>query len=207
MEIFNILKPDMIKDKEALSFYFEYMEMKFGINITKMYYIQDWIAISRIIYEMDVCNLKLSSEEIKQRRKQILITILGYYMYYKNQQAIINLYNVDIKNPNILNQLSTFKKELRKRYVINTDKYYLKILNTSEIDFSLPLKLINLQNVKTETVIIPFSEEFNDPNYDMIFFNRIHFPDPNIGAIQNELRILNQNNIFDEDNLVGRLIR
>lgn len=207
MEVFNILKPDMIRNKEAMNFYFDYMLNRFGIDITKMYYIQDWILISKKIYELDVCDSKLLSQDIIEKRKKLLITILGYYLYYKNQQAIISLYSVDIKKPYILNQLSAFKKELRNRYVLNTDRYYLRILNLSEINLELPLKSINLQDIQTETIIVPSSEYFDNPNYDMVFFNKIHFPDPNIETIQKELRILRENDIFNEESFVRRLVK
>lgn len=207
MEVFNILKPDMIRNKEALNFYFDYMLNRFGIDIKKMYYIQDWVSISKKIYELDACDSNLLSQDIIEKRKKLLITILGYYLYYKNQQAIISLYSVDIEKPNILNQLRFFKKELRNRYVLNTDRYYLRILNLSEINLELPLKLIDLQNIETETIIVPSSEYFDNPNYDMVFFNKIHFPDPNIETVQKELKILRENDIFNEESFVRRLTK
>lgn len=207
MEVFNILKPDMIRNKEALNFYFDYMLNRFGIDIKKMYYIQDWVSISKKIYELDACDSNLLSQDIIEKRKKLLITILGYYLYYKNQQAIISLYSVDIEKPNILNQLRSFKKELRNRYVLNTDRYYLRILNLSEINLELPLKLIDLQNIETETIIVPSSEYFDNPNYDMVFFNKIHFPDPNIETVQKELKILRENDIFNEESFVRRLTK
>lgn len=207
MEVFNILKPDMIRNKEALNFYFDYMLNGFGIDIKKMYYIQDWVSISKKIYELDACDSNLLSQDIIEKRKKLLITILGYYLYYKNQQAIISLYSVDIEKPNILNQLRSFKKELRNRYVLNTDRYYLRILNLSEINLELPLKLIDLQNIETETIIVPSSEYFDNPNYDMVFFNKIHFPDPNIETVQKELKILRENDIFNEESFVRRLTK
>lgn len=207
MEVFNILKPDMIRNKEALNFYFDYMLNRFGIDIKKMYYIQDWVSISKKIYELDACDSNLLSQDIIEKRKKLLITILGYYLYYKNQQAIISLYSVDIEKPNILNQLRSFKKELRNRYVLNTDRYYLRILNLSEINLELPLKLIDLQNIETETIIVPSSEYFDNPNYDMVFFNKIHFPDPNIETVQKELKILRENDLFNEESFVRRLTK
>ena len=207
MEVFNILKPDMIRNKEALNFYFDYMLNRFGIDIKKMYYIQDWVSISKKIYELDACDSNLLSQDIIEKRKKLLITILGYYLYYKNQQAIISLYSVDIEKPNILNQLRSFKKELRNRYVLNTDRYYLRILNLSEINLELPLKLIDLQNIETETIIVPSSEYFDNPNDDMVFFNKIHFPDPNIETVQKELKILRENDIFNEESFVRRLTK
>lgn len=207
MEVFNILKPDMIRNKGALNFYFDYMLNRFGIDIKKMYYIQDWVSISKKIYELDACDSNLLSQDIIEKRKKLLITILGYYLYYKNQQAIISLYSVDIEKPNILNQLRSFKKELRNRYVLNTDRYYLRILNLSEINLELPLKLIDLQNIETETIIVPSSEYFDNPNYDMVFFNKIHFPDPNIETVQKELKILRENDIFNEESFVRRLTK
>ena len=207
MEIFNILKPDMIQDKESLNFYFNYMKNEFGINITNMYYIRDWITISKKIYELDIHNSNLLLENAIEKRKKLLITILGYYLYYKNNEAIISLYNVDTNNPCILNQLSAFKKELRKRYVLNTERYYLRILNLSEINFELPLMSIDLNSIETESIVVPSSSDFDNPNYDMVFFNRIHFPDPTIEAIQKELCVLNNNDIFDEKNMVRRLIK
>lgn len=204
MELYNIIKPDMICDEEALNFYFSFMKSEFGININKMYYLDDWVYISKLIYELDLCNMNLNSEEIIKKRKKLLTTILGYYLFYKNKCAVISLFDVDLQKKDILKDLDFLKKELRKRFVLKTDKYYLKILNRSEIDYSLPLTSINLDNIKVESVVVHSCEDFNDPNYEMIFFNKLHFPDPDVCYINKELGAIKQTNLFKEQKCAMR---
>lgn len=204
MELYNIIKPDMICDEEALDYYFRLMKSDFGINVNKMYYLDDWIYISKLIYELDLCNMHLDSETIIQKRKQLLTTILGYYLFYRNKYAVISIFDVDLEQKDILKDLECLKKELRRRFVLKTDKYYLKILNESEIDYSLPLTSINLDNIKVASVVVDSCQEFNNPDYQMIFFNKLHFPDPDVCYINKELCAIKETNLFKEQKCAMR---
>jgi hypothetical protein len=86
--------------------------------------------------------------------------------------------------------LAIFKKKLRKIYVSSTDKYYLKILNSIELDYTQPLNTIHLETILVQTVVIPFNQEWNNSEYNMVFFNKLHFPEPTISSIQNEICLI-----------------
>ena len=207
MEMFNILKPDIINDEKALEFYFKNLQNKFGINDYTLYRIDNWVYISRLIYELDVSNKLDNVELVRAKRKQLLITILGYYIYYKNKSAFMNIYKIADENTcQLLKELNILKKDLRKKYVLNTDKYYLKILNQDEIDFDLPLKSIDLDNIQTKVLSVPYWKEISNPKYNMIFFNKVHFPDPNVEEIRTEINILRENGVFSKNNLVRRVL-
>lgn len=205
MELFNILKPDILNDQEALEFYFTNMKKRFNISDISLFQIDNWIEISKLIYEQDFNSSNLNEEDILKKRKQILTTILGYYIYYQNAQAYLSLYNINNVDENVLKSLSIFKKELRKNFVLNTNKYYLKILNSYDIDYSLSLSSIDLANIDTKTVVIPPWQEFTGIDYQMIFFNKIHFPNPYFSDIFTELQIIEQNDILNENKLVRRI--
>lgn len=205
MKMFNIIKPDMINDDESIDYYLNFMNLN-GITFNNSYYLNNWIETSKLIYEIDN-NSNLSDQEKITKRKKTLVTIMGYNLFYKNMPAIINIFDLNPTQQNVLNKMALFKKELRAKYVINTDKYYLKILNESEIDFSQPLQCIDIDRIQTQLILVPFNEEFSQPHYDMVFFNKIHVPDPNISIIRKEFDIINCNNVFDNKTLVRSLKR
>jgi len=202
MYLFNIIKPDMVNDTESMEFYIHYLKYKLNIEIDKMYYLADWPSVAQKLYDLDLKNCDLDSEIIKKR--QLLTTILGYYIRFSNEPAMVSLYYLDKIDKNDLIQLSNLKKELRRRYVINNDKYYIKILNESIIDYSRPLSKIDLKTLETDIVRVPFDTEFSVPGYNMVFFNKLHFPDPDISVINRESVFLNSINAFDEKRLVKR---
>ena len=74
------------------------------------------------------------------------------------------------------------------------------------IDFDSPLKSINLDNIQTKVLSVPYWEEILNPKYNMIFFNKIHFPDPNIEEVRKEIDILRENGVVSKNNLVRRVL-
>lgn len=206
MKAFNIIKPDMIEDEESTKYYFSFLKNEMKIDTITQYKINDWVSLSKKLYEMDLINGDDTIENIVMRRKQLLTTILGYYMCFNNKYATANVFDIGITNIELkLNQLSKFKKILRKKYVYDTDKYYLKILNMSDIDLENSLEQINLGLIKSDLVTLPANTEFNEENYNMIFFNKIHFPDPDIEKIKSELNLLNENGVFNKSNFMRKL--
>lgn len=205
MKLFNIIKPDMLADKESLRFYIEHMKKYFNIDIQEMYYIKDWVRIAKLIYELDLQTTQKIPEKIIEKRKQLLVTILGYHTYYKDQNALVALYNAPTNRENILQELNTFKKELREIFVNRTDKHYIRIINEFEIDYCLPLEAIDLSMIQTEITVVPYHIELLDSSLKMAFFNRLHFPNSNIEEITNELTLLRNQGILEEKNRVKRL--
>lgn len=202
MELFNIIKPDMVNDSESFEFYMNYMRFKLNIEIDSMFYLLDWPSVAQTLYDLDFNIASVYSDNQVMKRKQLFTTILGYYLYYYNQPAIISLFHIDNVEEYNLQQLVSLKKELRQRYVVNSDKYYIRILNESIIDYSKPFNTIDLGRVETDVVRIPSSQDFFNPDYNMVFFNKLHFPDPDIIAINREKMYLHSIGAFDEKKLV-----
>lgn len=205
MEVFNIFKPDMISDKEALKYYFNYMEKDLKIKEQQLYKISNWTMLSKEMYEKDLKEQQLDLEEELIKRKQLLTTILGYHLFYRNEMAAVNLYKLEKNDINLtLYKLSAFKKELRKRFVYDTDKFYLKITNWSDIDIKAPLNQIDLDLIKSSYLTLPSTRNFDNPDYSMIFFNKLHFPNPNVESIERELEILRTHGIISENNILKK---
>lgn len=201
MEVFNIIKPDMLNDLESFDYYLNTMQERFKINIEHLYIIPDWIKIAKLIYESDLQSSELNSEKLIEKRRELLITILGYNLYFKNQKAAVALYNIPINKKEVLEELTKFKKELRKKYVYQSAKHYIKIQNESEINYNMPLEDIDISKIKIETKTFPGeSDELQDEEFKMAFFNRLHFPDANVESISRELKILRSQGIIPEYN-------
>ena len=81
MEGFYLLKPDMLRDKETIKYYLEYVNSNKYISMQNFYVIDDWITLSKILYEPDSNNLLIN--ELKKIRKQLLATIKGYDIFHK----------------------------------------------------------------------------------------------------------------------------
>lgn len=207
MKAFNIFKPDMIIDKEALRYYFNYLEKELKIETQQLYKISNWTSLCKTLYEDDLKDQNLGKEQEMIKRKQLLITILGYHLFYKNKMAAVNLYELDMNNLDlVLFKLNAFKKELRKKYVYDTDKYYLKILNWSDVDIEKPLNQIDLNLIRTKHIIVPSTANIKESEYSMIFFNKLHFPNPNVESLGKELKLLKASGVIEKDNILKKEI-
>lgn len=204
MLAFNIIKPDMLDNKDSLNFYFDYMNSNFDIDEVRLYEITNWTELAKQIYELEV-EKSITTIEKLQKRKQILTTILGYHIYFPKNTAMLSIYNVEDDNLKTLEELTKFKKSLRKNYVYNTDKYYLRIKNEKIVDYSKPLQSVNLNSISTDNLVIPNNQDLNDDSFSMIYFNKLHFPDPNITVINSELDVLKRNDIINIKKLVRRM--
>lgn len=203
MIITNILKPDILVNKESLNYYFTNIINMENVDNIKLYNINNWTKIASLIYEYDVINNK----NFLEQRKKILTSILGYYHLYAENKGIAVIF--DLKNINInftLEKLYKLKKEIRKIYVNNTDLYYLKFLNENIINFNKPLYDINLSEIKIDIKKFSHDNPYENPLYNMIFFNQIHSPNPfNLDENEKNYEILKCQNIICEKNLVKEL--
>lgn len=201
MVVFNIIKPDMINHSESISYYFDFVNSNFDSSSMDTYLISNWVELAKKIYELEVEKQTTSIEKLK-KTKEILTTILGYSHFYKENNALLNIYDVPSRSIEALDNLVMFKKDLRKKYVYNTDKYYIKTVNFNESNYQKPLSMIDINNIKLETLKIPFNQTFDDENFRMIYFNKLHFPDPDPIVISKELKILEELGILDNKNKI-----
>ena len=70
----------MLDHYDSMKFYFDYINSKFDNNVN-LYKIRSWTEISKQIYELEVSNISTDIEKLK-RRKELLVSILGYHIYY-----------------------------------------------------------------------------------------------------------------------------
>lgn len=206
MLVFNIIKPDMLKHDESLSFYHNHINSIIGSDNIEYYEINNWTELSKRIYELEV---NKQEEEIlkEQRRKELLTTILGYNIYYPENKAMLALYDINGFALEKLYELEMLKKEIRKRFVYNTDKYFLKTKSDYLINFSEKLNEIDQSLVSADVIVIPNEQDVNDTSYLLIHFNKIHLPDIDISSIYEELQILKEQEIISSKNLVKKLRR
>ena len=194
MLVFYLLKPDILDDKASLDYYYKYLESQ-NLKIYDEYTINNWINLSKLLYEPYNIN---DIEKLKIIRKQMITTIKGYQMFY-DDKAIISILEAD---KNKLQELYNFKKDLRKRFVYNNDKYYLVF----EEDIPLDKKIcdIDIENIKCKAIVVPNNVDINEGN--MIYFNKIHFPDPTVEAINRDLKIIEENGVVDNNKVKRKII-
>ncbi|HIR58665.1 MAG TPA: hypothetical protein IAB38_01305 [Candidatus Onthousia excrementipullorum] len=204
MNVINIIKPDALNNEVSLRYYFKNVINIENIKSIKLYYMDNWTKIASMIYEYDVM---MSSGNCLELRKKLLTSIMGYYHIYPKNNGIVVLFNInDINNDNIttsLQKLYQLKKDIRKKYVSNTDLYYLKFLNEDDITFDKPLYDIDLSGLKVDIKKFPANFPYDDPAYKMIFFNQIHGPNPNsLDEIKHSVKILNNEDVINEKRLM-----
>lgn len=201
MNTFNILKPDALEHEAALSYYFANIITLDGINSIKLYFLDNWTEIASLIYEYDV--VKSSEDKIKLRKK-LLTSIIGYYHVYTKNIGIVVFFDIaDDSIYSTLQKLHLLKKNVRKDFVNNNDLYYLKFLNQDNTIFNNPLYNISLSELQVDIKRFPSNAPYNNPEYNMIFFNHIHGPDPNsLEEIEHNLKILHDANVIHEEKLI-----
>lgn len=183
MLAFYLLKPDILKDEVALNYCYQFL-YDYNIEIKGEYLISNWIDVSKRLYEPEN---ETNIDKIKLLRKQMITTIKGYQISYPDEAMVIVI-EVD---ENMLPLLFNFKKELRKKFVYNEKKVYLLFHN--ELPLDKKLVDIDIENIKCSSIIVP--EIINKEGYNLVYFNKIHFPDPTKEAVNRDMKILEENGV------------
>ena len=186
MRAFYLFKPDILNDIEALNYCYSFLNNQ-GIEIKGEYLINNWIDISKLLYEP---SNETDIDKIKLLRKQMLTTIKGYQIAYKDE-AIVIIIEVEEE---LLPLLFNFKKELRKKYVYGEEKMYLLFEN--ELPLDNKLSDINLEKIKCTSILVP--KLIDIQGYNLVYFNKIHFPDPTKAAVNRDLRIIEEHGNLEE---------
>ena len=181
---FYLLKPDIFENKDALDYYYNFLKTK-NIEIQGEYDVNSWMGLSKILYEP---YNEFDIEKLKTLRKQMIVTIKGYQLFYPDI-AMVNTFDV---NENILPSLYNFKKELRKKYVYGDEKYYLSF--EEEIPVDMEIKEVDIERLRCKTLIVP--KPIIKEGYDMVFFNMIHFPDPYKECLERDMNVLRENKVL-----------
>ena len=194
MLAFYLLKPDILKDEVALNYCYDFLNEQ-GIIIKGEYLINNWIDISKRLYEPDN---ELDNDRIRLLRKQMITTIKGYQLTYPDIAMVI-LIEVDEE---MLPMLFKFKKDLRKKFVYNEKKLYLLFQH----DLPLDKKIIDIdiESIKCSSIIVP--EIINKDGYNLVYFNKIHFPDPTIEAVNRDLKIIEENGDIEKTKVKRKVL-
>lgn len=201
MNTINILKPDAFVDEASLRFYFSRIMDIEDINSIELYYMSNWTRIATMIYEYDVINSNNAALKI---RKDFLTSIMGYYHIYPKNSGLVVLFDIrDDKIDVSLQKLHLLKKELRKKFVSNTDLYYLRFLTGEEISFDKPMCYINLSELEVDIKRFPHNCPYDNQQYRMIFFNKVHGPNPdNLEEIKHSVKVLKDEGVISKKSLM-----
>lgn len=187
MKAFFILKPDALERCDVIKTYQDIMNSEKYIRSRQQYLINSWVDLSCQLYDPD--ELTLSKEELIKIRRQMITTIKAYDYLYPNKSAVLDLFDIP-DDLQVLKRLETIKYQIRKQFVMNTDKNYFKFLNLLKEDLLQPLKNIDIRSLKIEHVRVGCNEEITDDYYWMAYLNCLHFPDPNSISIARDLKII-----------------
>lgn len=199
---FYIFKPDMVLSKESIAYYISEMKKNNNVDILEFYNIEDWTKLSKVLYEPDDRSITLN--ELKELRKRMLTTIKGYQEFYSNTNAILNI--IEIKDCNRLQELYDFKKELRKKFVYNERKVYLKFNNLTDEILENKLENCNVEEINCKYEMCDVNQIPSNQEFNLIYFNKIHFPDPQTTLIKRDLKLIKEAGIIKPKNLIKNFI-
>ena len=91
MKVFYILKPDMLRNRDALKYYENGVLDSLFVHEAEFFYIRDWAEFSKLLYDQDD---NLTLDELKEKRKKVLTTILGYKKYFEGESAVLNTFEI-----------------------------------------------------------------------------------------------------------------
>lgn len=201
MKVFYILKPDMLRNRDALKYYENGVLDSLFVHDAEFFYIREWTEFSKMLYDQDE---NLTLEQLKDKRKKVLTTILGYIKYFNGESAVLNTFNIP-DDEKCLKELFDFKKRLRKLFVYGTDQHFVSISNSDIISFQNKIITYDLDELDLEYRILPSNAVMDDERFGMIFFNKIHFPDPDSVSLKKDLELLREYGVFEEKNKILRL--
>lgn len=193
MKAFYILKPDAIERPEVLKAYETIINSEGYIKNRNQYLIDSWVDLSCKLYEP--IDKNISKRSLLELKKQLLTTIKCYDYLYQDKKAVIDIFDIpdDIE---ILKRLEKLKYLIRKEYVLNTDKNYIKFLNLSKEDLLKELKDIDIRNLNISHVRVNYDENIDARGYNLAYLNCIHISDPNEVSIGRDLDIIESSNVL-----------
>ena len=186
MKAFYLLKPDMLDKEYFFKQYLAMIENSPFLKSEGIYNVGNWVELSKRLY--DVYENEYRGIPNDEWRKKMLITIMGYYKYYKDEDALVDVIEVDESN---LERMDNLKREYRKLYVYNREKYFISIENEDKINYNKNIIDINLDNIKADYFeMLEANNIISVDGYKLILFNKIHFPDPTVKDIERDQEII-----------------
>lgn len=201
MKVFYILKPDMLRNRDALKYYENGVLDSLFVHDAEFFYIRDWTEFSKLLYDQDE---DLTLEQLKEKRKKVLTTILGYKKYFEGESAVLNTFEIP-DDEKCLKELFDFKKRLRRLFVYGTEQHFVNIKNSDIIPYEDKITTYDLSGLDLEFIVLPPNGSINDERFNMIFFNKIHFPDPDSISLRKDMDLLKDYGVFEEKNKILRL--
>ena len=201
MKVFYILKPDMLRNRDALKYYENGVLDSLFVHDAEFFYIRDWVEFSKLLYDQDD---NLTLEQLKEKRRKVLTTILGYKKYFEGESAVLNTFEIP-DDEKCLKELFDFKKRLRQILVYGTSQHFVSINDSRVIPYENKIVTYDLSDLDLEFRILPSNAIMNDKRFNMIFFNKIHFPDPDSTSLGKDMNLLKEYGVFEEKNKILRL--
>ena len=81
----------------------------------------------------------------------------------------------------------------------------MNIKNSDIIPYEDKITTYDLSNLDLEFIVLPPNASINDERFNMIFFNKIHFPDPDSISLRKDMDLLKDYGVFEEKNKILRL--
>lgn len=193
MKAFYILKPDALKRKEVINAYQNIVQNLRYINNREQYLIDSWKDLSCLLY--DPFDKNITEEEKANIRRKMITTIKGYDFLYKDEPAIIDIFDVD-ESILTLKQLEEIKKYIRYKYVLNTDQNFIKFLDLDDEMLLKKLSEIPISDLNISHLRIGYDDDLFAYGYSLACFNCIHFPEPNIKGIERDFDIIKNEKVL-----------
>lgn len=193
MKAFYILKPDAIERPEVLQAYETIIASEEYIKNRNQYLIDSWVDLSCKLYEP--INKNLSKKTLLEIRKQLLTTIKCYDYLYQDKKAVIDIFDIP-NDVEILKRLEKIKYLIRARYVLNTDKNFIKFLDLSKKELLKELKDIDIRKLNISHIRVNSDEIVDDIDYNLAYLNCIHISDPDEVSIGRDLDIIESSNVL-----------
>ena len=171
MKVFYILKPDMLRNRDALKYYENGVLDSLFVHEAEFFYIRDWAEFSKLLYDQDD---NLTLDELKEKRKKVLTTILGYKKYFEGESAVLNTFEIP-DDEKCLKELFDFKKRLRQIFVYGTSQHFVSINDSRVIPYENKIVTYDLNDLDLEFRVLPPNATMNDRRFNMIFLIKYIF--------------------------------
>jgi hypothetical protein len=125
----------------------------------------------------------------------MITTIKGYDYLYKDAPAIIDIFDVDTSILT-LKQLEEIKKYIRYRYVLDTDRNFIKFRDLSNEMLLKKLSEIPISDLNISHLKLGYDDILLGSGYSLAHFNCIHFPEPNEKEIERDFNIIEKEKVL-----------
>lgn len=152
------------------------------------------------IFDYETVNMALHIKQPKAMKYLIPISRL-YKDLYGNYGILVVIGKKNITYENFCLQVVSIKKYLRSKYEYQYVSYTFDTSKIDNINEQQKLMIMDRNGIEVK------KDKFNETGTFMVFsINEVHSPDENLENTYNELCILNNMELFNEDNILPKTI-